>query len=403
MRLFWYRAMTADGASVSGSGEHADLADLMATLATQNLQPYRVWSLPGWLSALLFRPLGAAGIAEFCYLLSQHLHAGADLRLALGEATQSASRTRLRMLCARIQRAVERGDRLGDALESTRAFPLMLSHLVAVGEQTGRLGDILGVAAQQFEQVRQLRAAILRSLIYPAIVMAILLLSCVFWLVVVVPKMTALYGSLNMNLPASTVAVLDAAQWLREHGAWLAVGLVPVLLVLALLWRLAAPTEGAHALLWWMPGIRRLERLRVYHAFFAHMGAMHAAGLTLSRTLSVLVQQPINRYFGRRLSRVPSTAQQGQPLSVGLARCGVFERMAISLIRLGETTGTLDTQSQRLSEHYAARLKAQIDTGSRLFEPLVLIVLAGLLLLIGVTLLGPVYELAAKASSGILR
>ena len=51
MRLFWYRAMTADGASVSGSGENADLADLMATLATQNLQPYRVWSLPGQLGS----------------------------------------------------------------------------------------------------------------------------------------------------------------------------------------------------------------------------------------------------------------------------------------------------------------------------------------------------------------
>jgi len=72
-------------------------------------------------------------------------------------------------------------------------------------------------------------------------------------------------------------------------------------------------------------------------------------------------------------------------------------------VRLGETTGTLDQQSQRLSEHYAQRVKQQIDTGSRLFEPIVLLVLAAFLLLIGFTLLGPVYELAAKASAGILR
>lgn len=96
-----------------------------------------------------------------------------------------------------------------------------------------------------------------------------------------------------------------------------------------------------------------------------------------------------------------ASTRRGLALSDGLAQSGVFERFALSMVRLGETTGTLDQQSLRLGEHYAARLKQQIETGSRLFEPLVLLVLAGFLLLIAVTLLGPVYELAARASAGI--
>jgi len=66
MRLFWYRAMNADGAVVSGSAEHPDIGDLFSSLSVQGLQPFRVWSLPVWLSALLFRPLGVALVAEFC-------------------------------------------------------------------------------------------------------------------------------------------------------------------------------------------------------------------------------------------------------------------------------------------------------------------------------------------------
>jgi type II secretory pathway component PulF len=401
VKIYWYRAMTPEGSSVRGSGEHADLAELMDTLAAQGLQAYRVWSLPGWYTALFFRPLKPGAVAEFCYLMGQHLRAGADLRLALAEASSSASTARLRMLSGRLKRTVERGQTLAQALTNTRAFPVMVTNLVVVGEETGRLGDILSNAAGQYEQMRQLRSAIQRSLIYPLIVLVILLLSTVFWLLVVIPKMSSLFNSLNVELPVATQRVLAATDWLQHNGWWLPLALAPLVVVLLALAQQPALRPVWHAVRWWAPGLKRLERSQVYHAFFSNLGAMHAAGLTLSRTLTVLVEQPVNHHFGRRLGRIALGAGRGQSLSEGLARSGVFERFALSLIRLGETTGTLDQQGFRLSEHYASRLKQQIETGSRLFEPLILLILAGLLLLIGTTLLGPVYELAARASAGL--
>jgi type II secretory pathway component PulF len=131
------------------------------------------------------------------------------------------------------------------------------------------------------------------------------------------------------------------------------------------------------------------------------MGAMQQAGLTLSRTLTVLIQQPLNQFFGGRISGIGLNAARGQTLAEGLGSTRVFERFALSLVRLGERTGTLDEQSLRLSEHYAQKLKQQIETGTRLFEPVLLLVLAAVLLLVGSTMLGPVYDLAARASSGL--
>lgn len=401
MKMFWYRAMTAEGASVRGSGEHADLAELMAVLAAQHLHPYRVWSLPGWFTALLFRPLQPAALTEFCYLLGQHLRAGADLRLALAEASLSASTARLRMLGARLKRAVERGDTLAHALEKSKVFPVMMVNLVVVGEETGRLGDILSNAAAQYEQMRQLRSAIQRSLIYPMIVLVVLLMSTVFWLLVVIPKMTALFSSLNVAVPETTLRVIATTEWLKGNAWWLPMLLVPLVVVLLALARHPALRPVWHTIRWWAPGLKRLERSRVYHTFFSNLGAMHAAGLTLSRTLTVLVEQPVNLHFGQRLRRIVLGTGRGQSLSEGLASSGVMERFALSLIRLGETTGTLDQQSIRLSEHYASRLKLQIETGSRLFEPLMLLILAALLLLIGTTMFGPVYELANRAAAGL--
>jgi type II secretory pathway component PulF len=164
--------------------------------------------------------------------MGQHLRAGADLRLALTEAASSASTARLRMLSGRLKRAVERGNTLAQALETTRAFPPMVMNLVVVGEATGRLGDILHNTAAQYEQMRQLRAAIQRSLIYPLIVLMVLLISTVFWLVVVIPKMSALFESLNVELPAATVRVLAVTAWLKSHGWWLPLLLAALVLLL---------------------------------------------------------------------------------------------------------------------------------------------------------------------------
>jgi type IV pilus assembly protein PilC len=400
MRLYWYQAMTAEGASVKGSGEHADLNDLVLALAAQGLQPYRVWYLPAWLNALILRPLKPAAVTEFCHLISHHVRAGADMRLALAEASSSASTTRLRMLCARLKRAVERGDTLAQAIEKTQVFPSMLSQLVVVGQETGRLGEIMAAAAVQFEQMRQLRKAMLRAMVYPAIVLTVLTVSGLYWVLMVLPKMAALFESLRVQLPPSTVWVMRMAEGVRAHIAWLPMVLAAVVVLLVLLLRLSALKPVFHALYWWLPGIRQIERARVYHAFFSHLGVMHGAGLTLSRTLTVLVQQPVNQFFGGRIHHIGVNAARGQSLAEGLRGTRAFERFALSLVRLGESTGTLDEQSLRLSEHYAQKLKQQIETGTRLFEPVLLLVLAGVLLLVGSTMLGPVYDLASRASSG---
>ena len=403
MRLFWYKAMNSMGAAVKGSGEHADLADLVSALAAQGLQPYRVWSLPSWLYRMLVRPLQPAAVAEFCHLLSHQVRAGTDARVALDEASRSASTSRLRMLCGRLKRAVEKGHSLAQAMDQTHAFPRMVIQLVVVGQETGRLADILATAAVQYEQMRQLRSAVQRSLIYPSIVLVVLLLSSLYWMLVVLPRMSTLFQSLRVELPASTQTVLAVARWASDNAWWLPlpVGLGAFMLVLLAMRPEFRPVWDT--VRWWMPGLKALERSRVYHAFFSHLAVMHGSGLTLSRTLSVLMEQPANRHFGNRIRKVGVGASQGQSLADGLGGTATFERYAISLVRLGETTGSLDLQSQRLSEHYAQRLKQQIETGSRLFEPIILLVLAGLLLLIGSAMLGPVYDFAAKASSGMGR
>ena len=401
MRLFWYQSMTANGALVRGSSEHADESELIDFIVAQGMQPYRVWALPGWLSAVWTRPLALAAVVEFCHLVGQHVRAGADLRHALAEAATGASSARLRTLCVRLKRSLECGDSLGNAMESSRAFPVMLRHLVAVGEETGRIGDVLGNAAAQFEQARVMRSAVLRATIYPAIVLVVLLLSCVFWMLFVVPKMTVLFESLRVELPPATLRVIAVTDWLKRHGAWLPLMLGPLLLLPMVLWRHPVFAPAIHAMAWWTPGFKGMERTRVYQAFFSNLAIMQMAGLTLTRCLTILLQQPVNHYFGSQLARMGASTRRGLALSEGLAQSGVFERFALSKVRLGETTGTLDKQGLRLSEHYAVRLKQQIETGSRLFEPLILLVLAGFLLIIGTTLMGPVYDLASRAASGL--
>lgn len=400
MKRCWYTALAQDGAVVRGTAEYAGLDELIDELASEGLQLVGVRWLPAWTGRGLGL-LAPGAVAEFCYLVAQYLGAGAGLRQALQDAAASSSVGRLRLLAGRLRRQVERGDSFGEALGRSGAFPALVVHLARIGEETGRLAETMASAARQYEQLQMLRSALRRALIYPVFALAAILGSGLFWLVVVVPRLATLFETMMPELPASTRSVLTASRWLESSwpmvvaGVVLAVGCLPLLLR----WRVCRP--AIERLLWSVPGLRSLERTRTYQALFSAMAAMQSAGLPLTRSLAVLAEQAPNTVLRHRLGQVQAATRAGEPLHAALDRTGHFERFALSLVRLGEATGSLDVQCRRLADHYGQQLRGLTEAAARLFEPVVLLVLAILLLTIGVTVIGPVYDMASRSAGAL--
>lgn len=403
MAHFRYAAVTTSGELVRGDAEFAHVGELIESLSTRKLTLYRATVVPAWVLAVRSGKLGAQLTAEFSYFLAEYLRAGAELRLALQNMAESAPSGRLRNLSRSLLRRVERGDTLSAAMRHSRAFPTLVASLVRVGEETGRIDVALSAAARHYDQVVQMRSGMLRALMYPALALLTLTAAVAFWVGYVLPKLALLFLSMMPQLPASTRAVLDGADWLRAY--WPAVLGVMALLLVVLPLVLQRPFMRPIAdwLKWYAPALGRLERARTANLFFSNLAVMYSAGMTLTRALEVLVSEPGNSHFGRKLVGLAARIVKGESLSQAMLAARSFEPIAIGMIRLGESTGSLAGQSQRLGEYYQQKHKAQTEFLVRLFEPIVLLVIGVLLILAVLTIVTPIYELAQQAAGGVRR
>lgn len=402
MARYRYSAVTANGDFVRGDAEFLNVDELIESLRSRNLTLYKAVELPRWLQAIRFGKLGPALTAEFCYFLSAYMRAGASLRMALHDMTESAPRPRVRSVARTVQLRIERGDALSVALKATKVFPPMAINLANVGEETGRLDIALAAVASHYEQVVQLRSTLTRSLMYPAIALLLLLFAAVFWVAYVLPKLAALFSTLMPQLPPNTRAVLDASSWLRDNWLWLVLPLLMLVVLLSSASRFRSLQGPIDRLKWYLPVFWRVERTRVFYLFFANMGLMYGTGMTLSRTLEVLLSDPGNKMFGRRLSSLTERIRQGSALNQAMQASRVFEPIATGMVRLGESTGSLGAQSVRLGEYYQQKLKIQADLMVRLFEPMVLLVIGALLVVVVLTIVIPIYDLAQQAAGGLM-
>ena len=152
---------------------------------------------------------------------------------------------------------------------------------------------------------------------------------------------------------------------------------------------------------WHVPALARLERARTAYLFFSNLAVMYSAGMTLTRALNILVSEPGNSQFGRKLTGLAGRIVKGGSLSQAMLAARCFEPIAIGMIQLGESTGSLAGQSLRLGEYYQQKHKAQTEFLVRLFEPMVLLAMGLLLILMVVTIVTPIYQLAQQAVGGV--
>ena len=401
MARFYYKAITARGELVKGVAEHGTLADLVESLRTRQLTLYRVFAMPAWLQRASSSRLGARHCAEFCHFLAEYLHAGADLRVALQDMSTNAPGLPVRAAARVLLLHIERGNSFSAALRESRLFPSVLCSLSRVGEETGTLSVVLRAAAKQYEQTVKMRSTLLRALVYPIVALALLLAGAAFWIGYVLPKLALLFQTLMPTLPANTRAVLDASTWLRANWVWLGGVVAALAAVFPVLLTSRAMQPVTHWARWHMPLIWRLERARTFYLFFSSLGIMYSAGMTLTRALEVLRADAANGYFARRIDVLADHMRRGFSMSDSMRSTRRFEPIAIGMIRLGESTGSLGAQSEQLGDFYQVKLTSQVDVVIRLFEPLVLLVLGGFLLLLVSTVILPIYDLAEAASGSV--
>jgi type II secretory pathway component PulF len=181
------------------------------------------------------------------YQLSTLLRSGLTLLSALRLIAEQAERGRLRRVWEQVIIDIENGASLADAIARHACFSRIVVQLVSVGEQTGHLAPVLERAAAALEKKRTLRAGLITTLMYPAIVFLVAMGLAVFMIISVLPKMQVFLRALGKKLPPMTQRLVDLGEWTQMHGLTAVIGVVTLLFALVLVF-------------FWPPGRALIDR-----------------------------------------------------------------------------------------------------------------------------------------------
>ncbi|KJC43926.1 hypothetical protein UB31_22295 [Bradyrhizobium sp. LTSP849] len=387
MAHFQYKAVAPDGSVARGQVEATDRDAAAARLQSQGHLPLtlELFQPATGLRALLSQEIGGARrrgpklAADLVGRLALLLDAGVALEAALSLLAGSEGRTAIKDLAADLLRRLRGGAGLSDAMGAHGdTFPPLVVAMVRAGEASGALASTLGRLADQLTRAEAVRQSIRSALIYPAVLLATAAGSVLLVLLVVLPQLEPVFAEAGGRLPLLTRMAFAASISLRQFW-WVGVALIGLSLVIGRHF-LADPSIRARmdALLLRVPvlglTIRRAEAAR----FSRVLGTLIGGGITLAPSLILARPVLANRSIINAIERVIGAVRGGSGLVGPLAQANIFPELAVQMIRIGETTGRLDSILLRLADLLDSEVQRTLDRALALLVPILTIGLGGL-------------------------
>lgn len=319
-------------------------------------------------------------IATLCLELSLLLHAGVSTGDALSLLAEEGDRKG--MLKAMAEQ-VDSGETLSAALRDSKAFPLYVCGLVEVGERTGRTEEALAALSQYYEDRVRLNRRVRSALLYPAVMLALMLVVIGVLLVRVLPIFDDVYASLGGRLTGVAAGLLTLGQWLEGVMPMLYI-MVAVLALLVLLFSVVGPLRRGVVSLWQkIHGDKGVSR-KLNNAKLAQALAMGmASGLPVEEAVA-LSANLMEGGAKKRCESCQKRLENGEALGEALKKSGLLPARQSRLLELGQRSGSGDASMEKIARDLSEEGEAALDAMVSRVEPalvLVCSVLVGLILL----------------------
>lgn len=326
--------------------------------------------------------------------LASLLGASLPLEAALSATVEQAERKHVAQTLSAVRTDVRGGMRLADALAARpQDFPDIYRALIAAGEESGDLAQVMERLADYIEERNNLRSKILTAFIYPGVVGLLSVGIVIFLLSYVVPQVVSAFSQARQDLPGLTVAMLEASDFIRAWG-WLC---ATMLAGGFWAWRLYLRRPAAR--LSWH---RRVLRLPLFGRFIlglntarfaSTLAILGGAGVPLLRALEAARQTLSNDRLSLSVSEATAKVREGVNLATALRMENVFPPLLIHLIASGEKTGSLPPMLDRAAQTLSRDIERRAMGMTALLEPLMIVVMGAVVLLIVMAVLLPIIEI----------
>ncbi len=405
MAAFKYKALDASGKVVKGVLEGDSERQIRAQLRTKSLRPIEVASAgrraannassEGGIRRGLFAPrLSASELALMTRQLATLVASALPLDECLQAAAEQTRKSSTKALLIQVRSKVAEGHTLAHAMaQFPQAFGDMYRAMVNAGEQAGQLGPVLEQLADHTENRQHTAQKLQMALIYPFVLIGVAIAVVTALMVFVVPEMVGIFAQTKTDLPPLTVALIATSDFLTNHG-WI-LGLAIVVLVMTIRRLLKNPNykKLSDAVLLRIPGIRRVLIGMDTARFSSTLSILMASGVPLLDALRIAGAVMNNLVLRAASKEVAGKVQEGSSLNRALSQEEFFPPMMVHMVASGETSGELETMLERSASNQERELEATLGTVMGLFEPIMVVVMGGLVLTIVMAILLPIFDL----------
>jgi general secretion pathway protein F len=379
MPIFSYRATTLEGTVQDGAIEAADQRSAIERLKLSGMIPLKV-SAPqeGFRKRFALR-YARGDLLHFTTELAALLGAGLPLDRSLNILSSISENQATQEIVRSILKSIREGSSFSEALQKHPGmFSKLYINMIRAGEAGGVLDEVLERLNDFLESAKELREQVVSSLIYPVILMATGGISIIILLTYVLPKFSVIFQELGSALPLPTQVLLTVSQGLKTYW-WIALG---VLVLLGFLFRTYTRSEEGKmrwdALKLRLMGevITKLETAR----FCRTLGTLLRSGVPLLQALKNSRDVINNQVIAAALEKVSKEVKEGKGIALPLSGAQVLPPLALSMIKVGEETGQLDTMLMKVATTYEKSLRLAVKRFIGFLEPAMIL---GMGLIIG--------------------
>lgn len=405
MALYYYTATNSENKVETGTLEAADRTAAIAGLTKQSLRPISLKEGEPPKTSFSFKDfLGkdkvrADDLVLFTRQLSAMVSAGVPILRALTSLQQHAESKALQRVINGVIKEVEGGATLADALQKyPNAFSDVYINMVRAGEAAGILDDILKRLALQQEKNASMRKKIKGAMAYPTVLVSITILAFFGLMIFVIPQIGKIIkdlGGPDAELPAITQFMLGVSGFITSQ--WFIIFPVMIGGVLFIIRYLKTPKGKAHfhRIILKIPVVKTIITKVAIARFTRTFSALMGAGVAVLEALSVTARAIGNVVYEEALMKAAEGVKNGKNLSAVIEKDELFPPIVAQMLAVGEETGQTDTVLVKVADFYEEEVDAAIDSLSSIIEPVMIVLMGGMVGLIAASVMVPIANMSS--------
>jgi type IV pilus assembly protein PilC len=340
------------------------------------------------------RAVKADELMNFSRQTAAFLRAGVPILDSLAVVGEEGASKKMQEVLGDLQRRLRSGSSLGDAIANhPKVFPGYFVAVVRAAELSGNLDEALVQLSDYLEQEVATTKEVKSAMTYPLIVLGLAFVAIIVLSVFVLPKFKEFYSSLGAHLPLPTRMLIAFTNFVTNWWWLLVLGAVALL---GIAYALIGGTHGKSrrdTLLLKLPVLGRIVHLMCVERFCRVLATLVHTGVPLPDAVQVAADSTNNAIFQEKLATARESMMRGEGLARPIQASGIFPPAARQMIRVGETTGSLDVQLDNAADFYARELRFRIKRATDMIEPAIILAVAAVVAFIAIAQISAMYSI----------